>query len=113
MEMMYRGYPQQSRPGGWSDRRRIQTEYEYIRGLYPLELRKWQRVIEEEFDQNDGPGSMIYDEWPDRERLYRMRSRIMRNAEEQGHRSDKDAVLVMILHEMLRRRMMNNLPVTG
>ena len=111
MEMMYRGYPQQSRPGEWTDRRWIQAEYEYVRGLYPLRLRKWQRFIEAEFDRNEGPGSGIYDEWPDREWLYGMRSRILRNADDSGHGTDEDAIMVMILHEMLRRRMMNNLPV--
>ena len=110
MEMLYRGYPQQSRPGEWNDRHRLEEEYEYVRGLYPLRIRKWQRFIEEEFDKNDGSGSMIYDEWPDREWLYGMRSRIMRNAE--GNKTDEDAVMVMILHEMLRRRMKNNLPVS-
>ena len=112
MEMVYRGYPQQSRPGVWNDRRWIEAEYEYIRGLYPLQLRKWQRFIEEDFDRNDGPDSRIYDEWPDREWLYSMRSRIMRNGTGSGHGNDEDAVMVMLLHEMLRRRMKNNLPVT-
>ena len=109
MEMVYRGYPQQSRSEKWNDRRQIQAEYEYVRGLYPLNMRRWQQVIEEEFDRNDAPDSRIYDEWPDREWLYVIRSRIMQTAGEQGRVTNEDAVMVMILHEMLRRRMMNNI----
>ena len=109
MEMIYRGYPQQSRSEKQNDRRRIQAEYDYVRGLYPLNMRSWRQVIEEEFDRNDVPDSRIYDEWPDREWLYRMRSRIMQNAGEQGRVTNEDAVMVMLLHELLRRRMTNNL----
>ena len=109
MEMVYRGYPQQSRSEKRNDRRRIQAEFEYVRGLYPLNIRIWRQMIEEEFDRNDVPGGRIYDEWPDREWLYSMRSRIMQNAGEQGSVSCEDAVMVMLLHELLRRRMMNNI----
>ena len=125
MEMVYRGYPQkyenapyriynreaqEKLPDEWNDRRRIRAEYEYVRGLYPMNLRMWQRFVEEEFDRNDGLGSAIYDEWPDREWIYGMRNRIMRNAGEQGRIDEKDAVMVMVLHEMLRRRARNNMP---
>ena len=125
MELVYRGYPQkyekepyriynrefqQDLSVEWDDRRRLQAEYEYVRGLYPLNMKNWQRFVEEEFDREDGPNSAIYDEWPDREWLYGMRSRIMRNAGEQGRMTNEDVVLVMILHEMLRRRGRNNMP---
>ncbi len=125
MELVYRGYPQkyekkpyriynrefqQDMSAEWDDRRRLQAEYEYVRGLYPLNMKNWQRFVEEEFDREDGPNSAIYDEWPDREWLYGMRSRIMRNAGEQGRMTNEDVVLVMILHEMLRRRGRNNMP---
>ena len=126
MELMYRGYPQkyekepyqidnsdvpQTLPAEWDERRRIQAEYEYVRGLYPLNMKNWQRFVEEEFDREDGPDSAIYDEWPDREWLYGMRSRIMKTAGEQGSVTNEDAVMIMILHEMLRRRGRNNMPL--
>ena len=125
MELVYRGYPQkyekepyqidnsdvpQTLPAEWDERRRIQAEYEYVRGLYPLNMKNWQRFVEEEFDREDGPDSAIYDEWPDREWLYGMRSRIMKTAGEQGRVTNEDAVMIMILHEMLRRRGKNNMP---
>ena len=126
MELMYRGYPQkyekepyriynrdvqQTLPEEWDERRRTQAEYEYARGLYPLNMKNWQRFVEEEFDREDGPNSAIYDEWPDREWLYGMRSRILNNAGEQGRVTNEDAVMIMILHEMLRRRGKNNMPL--
>ena len=125
MELVYRGYPQkyekepyriynrdvpQTLPEEWDERRRIQAEYEYVRGLYPLNMKNWQRFVEEEFDREDCPNSAIYDEWPDREWLYGMRSRILNNAGEQGRVTNEDAVMIMILHEMLRRRGKNNMP---
>lgn len=126
MELVYRGYPQkyekepyridnrdarQTLPEEWDARRRTQAEYEYARGLYPLNMKNWQRFVEEEFDREDGPNSAIYDEWPDREWLYGMRSRILNNAGEQGRVTNEDAVMIMILHEMLRRRGKNNMPL--
>ena len=126
MELVYRGYPQkyekepyqidnrdvsQTLPAEWDERRRIQAEYEYVRGLYPLNMKNWQRFVEEEFDREEGPDSAIYDEWPDREWLYGMRSRIMKTAGEQGRVTNEDAVMIMILHEMLRRRGKNNMPL--
>ena len=126
MELVYRGYPQkyekepyriynrdvqQTLPEEWDERRRTQAEYEYARGLYPLNMKNWQRFVEEEFDREDGPNSAIYDEWPDREWLYGMRSRILNNAGEQGRVTNEDAVMIMILHEMLRRRGKNNMPL--
>ena len=125
MELVYRGYPQkyekepyqidnsdvpQTLPEAWDERRRTQAEYEYARGLYPLNMKNWQRFVEEEFDREDGPNSAIYDEWPDREWLYGMRGRILKNAGEQGSVTNEDAVMIMILHEMLRRRGRNNMP---
>lgn len=125
MEMVYRGYPQKyerepyqiydresqkNLPGEWDTRRRRNADYDYARGLYPLNTRTWQRFVEEEFDRNDGPGSAIYDEWPDREWLYGMRDRIVRNAGEQGSVTNEDVVMIMTLHEMLRRRERNNMP---
>lgn len=102
--MVYNREAQQQWPGEWDEKRRIQAEYDYVRGLYPMNVRRWQRFVEEEFDRNDGAGSSIYDEYPDREWLYQVRNQIMRNAGEQGVIENKDVVLILMLHEMLRRR---------
>ncbi len=136
MEMIYRGYPQvfdtellaqdtkygkfqeiepyrvydrerqQQFPAEWDARRRINAEYDYIRGLYPMNVRNWQRFVEEEFDREDRPGSQIYDEYPDREWLHRMHHRIMAGAGDQGMATNDDMVMVLALHEMLKRRTM-------
>lgn len=102
--MIYNREAQQTRPDKWDEKRRMQAEYDYIRGLYPTDVRRWQRFVEEEFDRNDGPGSSIYDEYPDREWIYRVRKRIMKHAGEQGPVTNEDMVLILMLHEMLRRR---------
>ncbi len=102
--MIYNWEEQSGQNNPWDDRRRIQAEYEYFHGLYPLSARSWQRFVEEEMDRSDVPGNMMYDEYPDRENLYLMRDRIMRNAGEQGRMENQDMVLILMLHEILRRR---------
>ncbi len=102
--MVYNRENRQAWPADWDDRRRMQAEYDYVRGLYPMSVRGWQRFVEAEFDRNDGPGSQIYDEYPDREWLYRLRNRIVANAGAQGFIENEDVVLVLVLNEMLRRR---------
>lgn len=132
MERIYRGYPQviweqlaaqslagsetqqpyllynrDAQPGmpvPMDERRRIQAEYEYFRGMYPLAVRRWQRFVDMEVDANDVPGGAIYDEFPDREMIFRMRDRILRNAAAHGFVENQDLVMVLVLNEILRRR---------
>ncbi len=129
MDWMYRGYPQglvdvvtqavNSEPymlynreeqQGWTEkqdkRRRVQAEYDYVRGLYPMSVRRWQRLVEEELDRNDGLRSSIYDEYPDREWLYWVRNRILDAAGEGGVIENQDMVMILVLYEMLKRRSM-------
>lgn len=102
--MIYNREMQTEVPNVWDERRRMRAEYEYFRGLYPMSVRKWQRLVDEELDRNDGPGSAIYDEYPDREMLYRLRDRIIRNAAALGYLENQDLVLLLLLNEVLRRR---------
>ncbi len=117
MERKYRGYPQpymiydreqqvqQSPQAAYSeDRRRMRAEHEYFKGIYPMTARRPQRFVEAEVDRMDAPGSAMYDEYPDREQLYRMRDRILDDTESDGFREDRDLVLVLLLNEMVRRR---------
>ena len=52
------------------------TELEYQRDLdrmkemYPLEIRKVQELVEEECDKMEYEGSLMFDEYPDREEEY-------------------------------------------
>lgn len=126
MEGKYRGYPlthqeipqiQQAVPQPFMiynreeqepdirDRRwQMRAESDYFRGLYPPEAKKLRRVAEEEFDRIDQDDGPMYDEYPDREFLYRMRDRMFAQALAEGIAADRDLMQVIMLHELLRRR---------
>lgn len=131
MGMIYRGYPQalwperrntapvtaqstEMRPymlykreeqvNADSGRRRIRMEHDYFKGLYPMAVRRWQGMVDEMCDRYDYPGSPIYDEYPDRESLFRMRDHIVRSAGENGLEEDRNLAYVLLLAELCRRR---------
>ena len=82
----------------------MQVELDYFRGLYPPEAKKLRRVAETEFDRIDQDGGPMYDEYPDREFLYRVCERMMAQALAEGIAADRDLMQVIMLHELLRRR---------
>ena len=87
--------------------RRFLMEQEYFKGLYPLSVRRWQRLAEEESDRHDYPGSPMYDEYPDREFLYQVRNAMVRRGAEWGQEADdrmRDLAFVLLLGEVSRRR---------
>ncbi len=119
MGMVYRGYPQALQPymlyrreeqtpelfaKSPRERRRHKNEVDYFKGLYPAAVRFCEQLVEELCDRLDYKGSPIYDEYPDRETICRMRNRIVRRAKELGRDADEDMTLVLLLNELLRRR---------
>lgn len=113
MEQIYRGYPQPYQIYNWENPfpedgpekagRYDWNQWNYFRGLYPLEAKRLQRIAEEEFDRMDQAGGPMYDEYPDREFLYRVRDRMLAKALTEGA-ADRDLMQVVMLHELLRRR---------
>ncbi|MCI8454802.1 MAG: hypothetical protein HFE84_09340 [Lachnospiraceae bacterium] len=119
MGMVYRGYPQALQPymlyrreeqtpdffaGGPGEHRRRKNEADYFKGLYPAAVRFCEQLVEELCDRLDYKGSPIYDEYPDRETLCRMRNRVVRRAKELGREANEDMAFVLLLNELLRRR---------
>ncbi|MGN0297906.1 MAG: hypothetical protein ACI4C1_01750 [Lachnospiraceae bacterium] len=47
-------------------------EVEYWLSMYPERMKKIQAYVEEALEEEDYSGSFIYDEYPDKERVYRM-----------------------------------------
>ena len=104
MKQVFRGYPQalaaaetgrklmpymvykkdSQPPESGNAGRRKGTESEYLKGMYPLSVKRCQCLVEEACDRLDYSGSPMYDEYPDREFLYRVRDQIMKNAQDQG-----------------------------
>lgn len=119
MKQIYRGYPQAlvewMEPDRYGlveaqnampqfDRTYDWNQWNYFRGLYPMEAKRLQRVAEEEFDRIDRDGGSLYDEYPDREFLYRVRDLMLAKALAEGMAADRDLMQVVMLHELLRRR---------
>lgn len=50
----------------------MSKDLEYLQEMYPVEAKRYQKVIAEVLDRLDYEGSMIYDEYPDRWQIYRL-----------------------------------------
>ncbi len=50
----------------------VTRDLEYLQQMYPLEAKKYQKIIADTLDKLDYEGSMIYDEYPDRWQIYRL-----------------------------------------
>lgn len=50
----------------------VTRDLEYLQQMYPLEAKKYQKIIVDTLDKLDYEGSMIYDEYPDRWQIYRL-----------------------------------------
>lgn len=90
----------------------VTRDLEYLQEMYPVEARKYQKVIAETLDRLDYEGSMIYDEYPDKWQIYRLTQiivdRISSQAEEEKDR-DRIAELVQVLlcYEIYKKRHIN------
>lgn len=92
----------------------VTRDLEYLQQLYPVQAKKYQKIIAETLDHMDYEGSMIYDEYPDRWQLYRLTQIItdrIRDAE--GGADDADDVQmnefiqILIFYEIYRKRHTN------
>jgi len=99
--MLYRREDQRPQPGTYNGRQR---EAEYFKGLYPQSMKRCQSLVEAGCDRYDYPGSPIYDDYPDRESLYRIRDRILKDADSLGYSIDRDLTQLLLLQEVWRRR---------
>ncbi len=86
-----------------------------LRELYPLMARRLQPYVEETCMRLEYPGSMMYDEYPDRLSLLMKSKEVWENAgknEDFGEKAPaweelQDLIGVLLLQEMLRRRKKN------
>lgn len=83
----------------------------YFRTLYPSCIRRMRDYVEEECDHLDGPGSLIYDEYPDRVRLRLARDRIFDRMREDSvpeavyqEELARDVAETLLYQEILSRR---------
>lgn len=93
----------------------IVRDLEYLQQMYPVEAKKYQKLIASILDKLDYEGSMIYDEFPDRWQLYKLSTdildRIKREEKEEGKESlpEKwewvgDMIQILLFYEIYKRR---------
>ncbi len=98
----------------------VTRDLEYLQQMYPMEAKKYQKIIAETLDRIDYEGSMIYDEYPDRWQIYRLTQiivdKIRKTQEErpeEGENKDMDwdrvteFVQVLLSYEIYRKRHSN------
>jgi len=124
MEKRYRGYPPEVKKVPWMLYRReeqsagpvltgneLRSEMDYLRGLYPSAAKRKQVLAEEACDLLEYPGSPMYDEYPDREFLYRelLKVRERHPEETMGGTEEQDLLQVLFINEIYRRRILNRM----
>ena len=122
MEKRNRGYPPEVKKVPWMLYRReeqsagpvltgneLRSEMDYLRGLYPSAAKRKQVLAEEACDLLEYPGSPMYDEYPDREFLYRelLKVRERHPEETMGGTEEQDLLQVLFVNEIYRRRILN------
>lgn len=111
----YMAYPM---PLQYDDERIERRDFEYMKSMYPMAVKRILPYVEEECDRMAYEGSMIYDEYPDQLQIRMMRNRIYdrvkkikpyddEEMEMQVSRNDdwlRDLVQIMLFQELFQRR---------
>lgn len=92
-------------------------DLEYLQQMYPVEAKKYQKLIAGILDKIDYEGSMIYDEYPDRWQLYKLSGEILERikreeiqADPQAQTSEEkwkwlgDLIQILLFYEVYKRR---------
>ena len=99
---------------------KVQRDLEYLQQMYPAEAKRYQKIIASMLDKIDYDGSMIYDEYPDRMRMYSLTQDIVNqikreeNAEESENDNPNrwerlsDLVQILLFYEIYKRRHTNH-----
>ena len=111
----YMAYPL---PLQYDDERIERRDFEYMKSMYPMAVKKILPYVEEECDREAYEGSVIYDEYPDQLQIRLMCNRIYdkvkkmkpyddEEMEMQVSRNEdwlKDLVQIMLFQELFQRR---------
>lgn len=111
----YMAYPM---PLQYDDERIERRDFEYMKSMYPLTVKKILPYVEDECDRMSYEGSMIYDEYPDQLQIRLMCNRIYEKVKKiqpytdqemeiQTRRTDeglKDLIQIMLFQELFQRR---------
>ena len=84
-------------------------DIEYLKSMYPSGIKILQGYVSEACDRLDYKNSPMYDEYPDREFLYRelLKVRERHPEETMGGTEEQDLLQVLFVNEIYRRRILN------
>ncbi|WMC94114.1 hypothetical protein [Kineothrix sp. MB12-C1] len=68
-------------------------DLEYLQQMYPMEAKKYQKIIAGILDKLDYEGSMIYDEYPDKWQMYRLSQSVLEVIRKKEEETNKDTVI--------------------
>lgn len=107
--MLYRREEQGGKPAMTGNE--FRGEIDYLRELYPISAKKSRILAEEACDLLEYPGSPMYDEYPDREFLYRELSKVRERHPEEiaKDREEQDLLQVLFVNEIYRRRILKRM----
>lgn len=111
----YMAYPMQME---YDDEKIERRDFEYMKSMYPMAVKRILPYVEEECDRMSYEGSMIYDEYPDSLQMYMMCNRIYDKVKNQKPANDaememqlvgrderlRDLVQILLFQELFRRR---------
>lgn len=109
----YMAYPM---PLFYQEEDTVTRDLEYLQEMYPVEAKKYQKVIAETLERLDYEGSMIYDEYPDKWQIYRLTQIIVDKLKQLGStekENDEDwgriteFVQVLLCYEIYKKRHAN------
>lgn len=76
-----------------------EDDFLYFTRLYPFAVRPYVVPVRNAFDKLEYNGSLLFDRYPDREALLRMADELI-----QGDDTNRDLLLMLMLHELMHRR---------
>ena len=91
----------------------VTRDLEYLQQMYPMQAKKYQKVIAETLESIDYEGSMIYDEYPDKWQIYRLTQMIMDKIEKESEAPETDPertrefVQILLFYEIYKKRHLN------
>ncbi|MBQ8803383.1 MAG: hypothetical protein IJZ53_07115 [Tyzzerella sp.] len=117
----YMAYPM---PLQYDDERIERRDFEYMKSMYPMTVKRILPYVEAECDRMSYAGSVIYDEYPDQLQIHMMCNRVYEQVKDiesqddtememQQYRRDdrddrdnrlRDLVQILIFQELFRRR---------
>ena len=100
----YMAYPL---PLQYDDERMERRDFEYMKSMYPMAVKRIVPYVETECDRMTYAGSMIYDEYPDQLQIRMMCNRVYDKVKEKDDTDSgwlKDLVQIMVFQEIHQRR---------